>query len=257
MYPQSLKLTLRLYPYVLLVIACELVFGPLKGLILTVGGETLYSILIDSRVFRYNTAYFLTLVAQALLMFKTCEQILGVKNKVDVRWVRQFGYFTLILLVFHIPALLLPSTVYLAPMLNEILLEHKVFGWEGDIFLTIVCILTLLFFLGYCLLGIWLPAIVDNQRGGLVAAFSRGKLTFLFVTWRFLVGPTVLFIILSLLSTVYSSLVKTATDWQLTVLVTLFGVLQDIFYCWILVMTAWILSKAYLKTTATPEEAPE
>ncbi|USG63193.1 hypothetical protein NBZ79_09415 [Sneathiella marina] len=254
MYPQSFKLLVRLYPYVLLVIVCELIFGPFKSYIQTFGGELFYDILIDSRFLRYNAAYLLTLLAEALLIFKASEQILNVKNTVDIRWARQFGYFAVIWLLFHIPVLLQQVPYYIASMSNEVASKQDSIATGVNIFLFMLPIVILLFFLEYFLFGTWFPAIVDNKRGGLGTAFARGKQTFLFVMWRFLAGPTVLLITMSVLLYINSAVARYATDWQLLVPVTIVGILLDIFYCWILVMTAWILSKAYLKTKIVPEE---
>lgn len=264
MYPQSLKLTLRLYPYVLLVITCELVFGPFNKLILTVGGETLYSILMESRIFHYNVTFFPTLLAEALLMFKACEQVLGVSNKIDIRWVRQLGYFAAILFLFKVLLLLQYLPPYLASMINEIVSKHDNQGTKSNISWSIRIFVTLIFIFGYCLLGTWFPAIVNRQRGGLGDAFARGKKTFVFVFGRMLAGPVVIimfFILVVALGVmsrfIYSKTIEVIKVSDMTMVALSFfyyGVLYVTTYV-ALVMTAWILCKAYLKAEASHAEA--
>lgn len=248
MYRQSLALTFRLYPYVLLFIFCGLVFGPLKSYIHTFGGETLYAVLIDSRFIRFNAGYFLELVVSSLLIFKVCEYVLAAENKLDVYWARQFGYLAAVYILLHIPALLLYLPPYLVPSLDafSFLPDDRVAKARIDLFVRFI--FTVLFLLGYCFLGTWLPAIVRNQRGGFGGAFVRGKQTYLFTLRRLLVGPVILLIILGVASVLHRYVSQAVFGWQQTVLMTIYWILYYIFYCWILVMTAWILSKAFLKT---------
>ncbi|MEH6527452.1 MAG: hypothetical protein V7723_15395 [Sneathiella sp.] len=261
MYPQSFKLFVRLYPYVLLVIACELVFGPLKGLILTIGGETLYSILIESRVFKYNAVYFVKQLAEALLMFKACEQVLGVKNKIDIRWTGQLVFFAFILFLLHVPLLLqlLPSP--LAAMINEIVSEHDNQGTKSNIFWSIRILVTLIFLFCYSFFGTLLPAIVSRQRSGLSGILVRGKKTFTFVFGRLLIGPAVILMSFALVAAlgamipfIYSKTIDVikVSDTTMVVLSFFFYGVQYIASYIALVMTAWILSKAYLKTKTAP-----
>jgi hypothetical protein len=256
MYPQSFKLFVRLYPYVLLVIACELVFGPFNKVILTVGGETLYGILIESRVFKYNAVYFLKQLAEALLMFKACEQVLGVTNRFDFRWARQLVVFAFILFLLHLPLLLQLVPSPLASMINEIVSKHDNQGTKSNISSAIRIFVTLIFLFGYSFFGTLLPAIASRRRGGLAGIYARGKKTFVFVLGRLLIGPAVILVSFAAVAAlgamtphIYSKTIDVIKVSETTMLVLTFfyyGVQYIASYI-ALVMTAWILCKAFIR----------
>ena len=109
------------------------------------------------------------------------------------------------------------------------------------------------FLLAFTFLGTMLPAFIADKNKGVMNAIRRGKNQFGFISWRLLVGPTFICVLSLIPILIYSTLATDVSDkiissdlidslQQILIFLLLFFI-----QAYSVVMTAWILSKAFLR----------
>jgi len=260
MYLQSLKLTLRLYPYVLLVIVFHLVFGVFSDVILSKGNLSQYQILVDIGNLGEGLGTPVSFILKELLAFFACVLILKISFLDYQSKVRRFAVFAIVALALNILADL-PWNIfrmfeYFTPVDPQAIPADN---WVVSI-ITYVGLFNYLFgALVYSLLGTMLVAVAATGMLRPAAAYQRGKSTFWFVFMRLAIGPGMLIILASLIqSGFYLGIVDqyglafTSILGRLVQLID--QTIQYFITSWILVMSVWIFSKAYIITTTQPDE---
>lgn len=265
MYPQSLKLTLHLYPFVLLVIVFHLVFGVYSDLILSKGELAQYQILIDIGNLGESLGRPVIFILETLLAFFVYVSILGISLKDTRSKAQRFAVFAIVALGLNILADL-PWSIfsilrYLIPVDPHSISADN---WAISIIAYVGNFNFLFGALVYSLLGTLLVATIATGFVRPAAAYRRGKSTFWFVFLRLVVGPGVLILLASLVQAGFYFVFFDQNGLALTGMLRRFAQLIDltILYfitSWSIVMTAWIISKAFLKaeentapSTSTP-----
>lgn len=260
MYPKSLKLTLQLYPFVLLVIVFHLVFGVFSDVILSKGDLAEYQILIDIGNLGRSLGRPVIFILETLLAFFVYVSILGISLKDTRSKAQRFAVFAIVALGLNILADL-PWNIfsifrYLIPVDPQSLSADN---WAISIIANVGVFNFLFGALVYSLLGTLLAATVATGSFRPAAAYRRGKSIFWFVLVRLVVGPGVLVVLASLVQAGFYFGFFDQNGLALTGLLRRIAQLVDLtilyfFTSWAIVMTAWILSKAFLK--AEEDTAP-
>lgn len=244
MYRQSLALTFRLYPYVLLIIACELALRVF--LEKTMAGNSSNSISVT--------------VLYIILAFYAYVDILSPDTKDRKVTMRRFlgfmGRNLGLIFLIAIPAIVLTLTLYYRAGLSE---QQGAQPAPETVTLIVVPSVILLSLLVLGFLGTLLPAFVVDRERGFGLAIARGKASFWYVTGRLVIGPGLLFF-LSLFAfgyiPIFAGLPETwfQTDWQPNITRFVYSAVIYVLHAWAIVMTAWIFSHAFLKTEDRPAE---
>ncbi|MEH6478208.1 MAG: hypothetical protein V7727_21115, partial [Sneathiella sp.] len=258
MYPQSFKLTIRLYPYVLLVIGCHLAFGFFSEILLNKGGLVLYPYLVEFRIFGKNFGSLVSFLADGLLAFAVYRSVLKISLADQQVFAQRLVGFILIFLGISIAAnipVIIFDIFWYFEIVDPFSKPVESWGISSIVYANLFNILFSVLIIS--LLGTLLPANAATHQNDLGEAFRRGKASFWFVLLRLVVGPGALVV---LASTLQAGLNLGIEGLGLTGLFRSFVQLIDVIIlyfimAWVTVMTAWIFSEAYLKANTTPEEA--
>jgi hypothetical protein len=130
----------------------------------------------------------------------------------------------------------------------------------GALALIMLPLASLFSLLIFGLMGTWMPAFVVDRQRGFGNALARGKSTFWYVTGRLIIGPGLLFVLSALAFAFIPALAGLPetyfqTGWQPNITTFVYSAVIYVFQAWAIVMTAWIFSKAFLRTEASQAEA--
>ncbi|USG63192.1 hypothetical protein NBZ79_09410 [Sneathiella marina] len=245
MYLQSLKLTWRLYPYVLLAVVGELVVRVLAEQ--EIGGNS-------------SKGFTITLLYSVLAFFAHVDILFpDPHNRAEA--IKRFvgfmlRYMGLIFLIVLIAGGLTFFLYYGLEIASGGDRDERV-GMLALIMLPLAGLFSLLIF-GF--MGTWMPAFVVDRQRGVGKAIARGRSTFWYVTGRLIFGPGLLFV-LSLSAFAFiptlAGLPETyfQTGWQPNISTFVYSAVTYVLQAWAIVMTAWIFSRAFLKAEASHAEA--
>jgi len=245
MYRQSLNITFRLYPYVLLAVLGELVLRILAEK--DIGGGSSNGIAIS--VLYCVLAYY----AHVDILLPDTENRTAVGKRFYGFMGRNLGLIFLIVLV--------------AGGLTFFLHYGLDIGSGGDrderagtIALIILPIASVFSLLVFGFMGTWMPAFVVDRQRGVSQAFARGKSTFWYVTGRLIIGPGLIFVLSGVAFAFVPALsgipeAYFQSGWQPNITTFIYSAIIYAFQAWAIVMTAWIFSKAFLRAEASQTEA--
>ncbi|MEH6527453.1 MAG: hypothetical protein V7723_15400 [Sneathiella sp.] len=244
MYRQSLALTFRLYPYVLLAVI----------------GEIVIRVLAEKEIVGNSSKGIGISVLYCVLAFYAHVDILlpGSKNRkaASTRFVGFMGRNLGLIFLIVLTAGGLTFFLYYGLDMGTGGDRDERIGEIALIMLPLAGVFSLLIF---GLMGTWMPAYVVNRERGVGKAFARGKSTFWYMVIRLIYGPGLIFV-LSLLAFGFLPLLADLpetwfqTGWQPNISMFVVSALVYVVQAWAIVMTAWIFSHAFLETEDRPAE---
>ncbi len=233
-YSTSLQLFMRLRSYVALAVIGELAIQ-LVGEEFSVGGGLIFASVLVWAYLAFN--------AHAVLLLPDDRDKAADNTRVLGFALRTFGLGLLML----IPVIAM-MILALSGSLSQVSLESD--GWSVIAAIGLICALGFLLVFGY--LGTLLPAFVADRHRGIGAALSRGASQFFWIAGHLITGPILLFAISmtlvvgglnalepdsAMLSEGYYPNIPVFVILTLAYLVQALGT----------VMTAWVLSNAFLR----------
>ncbi|MEH6527454.1 MAG: hypothetical protein V7723_15405 [Sneathiella sp.] len=245
MYRQTLDITCRLYPFVLLAIL----------------GELILRVLMEKGLWGNSSGGLSISILYSILAFYAHVDILSLgplnRETMVKRWLgfifRTIGLIFLITL----PAIIVTIALYHGSGLADRQSDQPTSETVALIMLPVVALFSLLV---YGLLGTLLPAFVVDRGRGVGAAIDRGRATFWYVTGRLIIGPGFLFFV-SLFAFAYIPVVTDLpgtyfqNGWQPNLSKFGYAIIVNTVQCGAIVMTAWIFSTTFLLSEAEPEAA--
>jgi hypothetical protein len=246
MYLGSFRLTVKLLPVVLVVIAAEFVLQYLGRV----------------EILRFADSIVIFLVWSVLAFFALYFVLFPGKNYSQINLKLLFGFTVRncgLGILFALPALVIPFLFL--PEIEAVAKGHQnVLEGFFEFYASLIALFTALII--YSLLGTWLPAFLSGHGDSFANAFSRGKRSFFRAVWRMILGPGVLFVVSFLaFGALLSILDLQSQEFQESWIASSFSYLGwFIYYCflaWAVVMAAWILSHAFLASEAEEETAEQ
>ncbi|MCR9214621.1 MAG: hypothetical protein NXI13_12960 [Proteobacteria bacterium] len=246
MYVGSLRLALKLYPYILFAVFAEIAIQALKEQDVIGSGGAFASFFIWSILACY--AHISILLPE--------KRDARADNKIMMGFVlRNLGLTAL----FLVPSIVIIIFAYNA-------LNTAMGGSDDEAFFTAVGMaaipIMLIFLFVYSLLGTLLPAYVAGRNTGIGKALRRGRRNFFPLMGRLVIGPGILYLGPLIIVVTLSNLLQIPEVFFNENWVPNFTALFSyaLIYCfqgWAIVMIAWILSYTFLASEAEENTADQ
>ena len=246
MYRETFRLTLKLYPYVLFIILCAF------------SAEIIGEIVGMSPGYMPTITYFLW----AILAYLTCLHIYlrptdkGPLDTPSLLNIRNFASFFWRLTFLMFPICILDFVLFFIGGRTVRYVFHELGQprWQaiGETVLKIYLFEYIVFLLLFSVFGLMLTTIVADGKRGFKASYKRAVSQFSGVLGRLIIGPILLHFIGVALHTAVVIGEPAATSllfdgWIPNIIGIALFLMQSALWAWAVVMTFWILSKAYLK----------
>lgn len=246
MYRETFQLALKLYPYVVAVILCSFTGEFMEEMGVSVENPWM--------IVNFGTG--------AVLAFATCILVLLRPAETGpLNLISHVDSFTMLRFMWR----LLPLTILLNTVENVLIfVASRTAGyafhdlgqprWQaiGETVMKVYLFEYAVFLLLFSVFGVMLPATVANGNRGFKASYKRAVSQFGGVLIRLIIGPILLHFIGVLLGTAVVIGEPAATSllfdgWIPNIIGIALFLMQSALWAWAVVMTFWILSKAYLK----------